>query len=78
MIWKADALAGMQIVVLAYPELRDLQEHVRVCQYIALMPTTLYRYGRVTQVGTREPVQVESTPVSHDFFRVLGVSPGLT
>lgn len=74
-IWKTDSLAGAPLVELAYPELRDLQENIKDFQYVAVMPTTLYGYGRVIQVGKAEPVQVESAPVSHDFFRVLGVSP---
>jgi predicted permease len=41
------------------------------------MPTSLYGYARVLRIGTGEPVQIESAPVSHDFFRVLGVSPVL-
>ena len=41
------------------------------------MPTSLYGYGRVIQAGKAEPQQVESAPVSHDFFRVLGVSPAM-
>jgi putative ABC transport system permease protein len=74
-IWKADLLAGAPFVELAYPELGDLQENMKGFQYVAVMPTTLYGYGKVIQVGKAEPVQVESAPVSHDFFRVLGVSP---
>jgi predicted permease len=76
-IWKVDPLAGKYVEELAYPELRDLQERIRDFQYVAVMPTSLYGYARVLQTGTKEPVQIESTPVSHDFFRVLGVSPGL-
>ena len=41
------------------------------------MPTSLYGYARVLQIGTSEPIQIESAPVSHDLFRVLGVSPVL-
>jgi predicted permease len=41
------------------------------------MPTSLYGYARVLQTGKAEPVQIESAPVSQDFFRVLGVSPVL-
>ena len=76
-IWKANPLAGDHIEELAYPELLDLQENVRGFEYVAVMPTSLYGYGKVLQVGTAEPVQLESAPVSHDFFRVLGVSPVL-
>ena len=77
MIWKADPLAGSHVEELAYPELRDLQEGIRDFEFIAVMPTSLYGYSRVLQNGKSEPVQIESTPVSHDFFRVLGVSPVL-
>jgi putative ABC transport system permease protein len=76
-IWKTDPAAGASFVELAYPELRDLQENIPGSQYVAVMPTTLYGYGKVLQTGNAEPVQVESTPVSHDYFRVLGVSPVL-
>ena len=76
-IWKADPLAGNHVVELAYPELRDLQERTGDFGYVAVMPTSLYGYARVLQSGSREPVQIESSPVSHDFFRVLGVAPVL-
>jgi putative ABC transport system permease protein len=74
-IWKTDSLAGVRVGELAYPELRDLQENIPDFLYVAAMPTSLYGYGRVIQAGKSEPLQVESAPVSHDFFRVLGVAP---
>ena len=76
-IWKTDPQAGVQVGELAYPELADLQHGVPEFEAVALLPTSLYGYGRVLQNGGREPVQIESTPVSHDFFRVLGVAPRL-
>jgi putative ABC transport system permease protein len=76
-IWKVDPLAGSHVEELAYPELRDLQESIHDFEYVAVMPTSLYGYARVLQTGRAEPVQIESAPVSHDFFRVLGVSPVL-
>ena len=76
-IWKTDPLAGTHVEELAYPELRDLQEGIPDFEFVALMPTSLYGYARVLQTGQAEPVQIESAPVSHDFFRVLGVSPVL-
>jgi putative ABC transport system permease protein len=76
-IWKTDPAASALVGELAYPELRDLQENIKGFQYVAVMPTTLYGYGRVLQAGKAEPVQVESAPVSHDFFRVLGVAPAM-
>ena len=74
-IWKEDPPTGLQVEELAYPELRDIQENIRDFQYVAVMPTSLYGYGKVIQSGRGDPVQLESAPVSHDFFRVLGVSP---
>jgi len=76
-IWKVDPQAGSHVEELAYPELRDLQESIQDFEYVAVMPTSLYGYARVLQAGKAEPVQIESAPVSHDFFRVLGVSPVL-
>jgi putative ABC transport system permease protein len=76
-IWKADRKAGVPFVELGYPELHDLQENVEAFASVAVMPTTLYGYGQVIQSGAKDPVQVESAPVSHDFFRTLGVSPVL-
>jgi putative ABC transport system permease protein len=76
-IWKTNPRAGHYVEELAYPELRDLQENIRDFEYVAVMPTSLYGYARVLQTANAEPVQIESAPVSHDFFRVLGVSPVL-
>ncbi len=76
-IWKADRKSGFPFLELAYPELRDLQHGVPAFESVALMPTTLYGYGKVIRVGNHEPIQVESAPVSHDFFKVLGVRPVL-
>jgi putative ABC transport system permease protein len=76
-IWKVDPLAGPHVEELAYPELRDLEESIHDFEYAAVMPTSLYGYAKVLQRDKAEPVQIESAPVSHDFFRVLGVSPVL-
>jgi putative ABC transport system permease protein len=74
-IWKADRKANVPFIELAYPELDDLQRNVSAFESVAIMPTTLYGYGKVLQYGAKEPVQIESAPVSHEFFRTLGVSP---
>jgi putative ABC transport system permease protein len=76
-IWKADPLAGTHVEELAYPELRDLQANIPDFEYVAVMPTSLYGYARVLQRDGAAPVQIESAPVSHDFFRVLGIAPVL-
>ena len=77
LIWKVDPLAGSHVEELAYPELHDLQQSIPDFEYVAVMPTSLYGYAKVLQTGNSEPVQIESAPVSHDFFRVLGVAPVL-
>ncbi len=74
-IRKLDPLAGSHVEELAYPELRDLQENIQDFEYVAVMPASLYGYARVLQSGNSDPVQIEASLVSHDFFRVLGVSP---
>ncbi len=76
-IQKADPLAGTHVEELAYPELVDLQESIPGFEHVAVTPTSLYGYARVLETGTAEPVQLEASPVSHDFFRVLGVTPRL-
>ena len=76
-IQKADPLAGTHVEELAYPELVDLQESIPGFEYVAATPTSLYGYARVLETGTADPVQLEASPVSHDFFRVLGVTPRL-
>ena len=76
-IQKADPLAGAHVEELAYPELVDLQESIPGFEYVAVTPTSLYGYARVLETGTADPVQLEASPVSHDFFRVLGVTPRL-
>src|SRR6267154_2126253 len=55
-IWKADPLAGNHVEELAYPELRDLQANIRDFEYVAVMPSSLYGYARVLQMGKAEPV----------------------
>ena len=76
-IWKSDPLAGAHVEEMAYPELVDLQKGIPGFEYVAVTPTSLYGYARVLQTGTARPVQLETAPVSHDFFRVLGVAPRL-
>ena len=76
-IQKADPLAGSHVEELAYPELVDLQESIPGFEYVAVTPTSLYGYARVLETGTADPVQLEASPVSHDFFHVLGVTPRL-
>src|SRR5262249_5252021 len=61
-IWKVDPRAGRYVEELAYPELRDLQENITDFESVAVMPTSLYGYVRVLQIGSAEPIQIESAP----------------
>jgi predicted permease len=75
-IWKAIPHSGTVVGELAYPELNDLQQNIADFDYVAVMPTSLYGYARVLQTSSSaQAVQIESAPVSHDFFRVLGITP---
>lgn len=64
-IWKTDPRGGVPFLELAYPELGDLQRGVPAFESVALMPTTLYGYGKVPRTGHHEAVQIESAPASH-------------
>lgn len=75
-VWKA--LPGSpHVVELAYAELEDLTEGIDVFESVAVLPTTAYANGRVVQAPGLEPVDVDTAPVSPDFFRTLGVKPML-
>jgi len=77
-IWKVDPRAGRYVEELAYSELRDLQEkHSPISSMLRCCPRRCTATPGCCRPGAREPVQIESAPVSHDFFRVLGVSPVL-
>ncbi|MDA0204165.1 MAG: ABC transporter permease [Acidobacteria bacterium] len=75
-VWKA--LPGSPYAVeLAYAEVEDLTEGIDVFESVAVLPTTPYANGRVVQGPGLEPVDVDTAPVSPDFFRTLGVTPML-
>ena len=48
-IWKKDLRSGVALVEMAYPELRDLEANIKAFEYVAMMPPSLYGYGRVMQ-----------------------------
>jgi putative ABC transport system permease protein len=76
-IWKTDPKSTAPVFELSYPEFLDLQRDVKAFESIAVMPTTLYGYGYLLQDGVHDSKQIESSRVSHDFFRTLGVKPML-
>jgi len=76
-VWKADPKASVDFIELAYPELLDLEQSVEAFESVALMPTTLYGYDRVLEVGDSDPVRIDTSRVTTAFFRTLGVEPAL-
>jgi len=78
LIWKTDLQVNEQLVgELAFPELGDLKANVPNLQSVALIPAALYGNGRVLQIGTQEPVQIETCPTTAGLFRVLKIAPAL-
>ncbi|MGH9702167.1 MAG: ABC transporter permease, partial [Candidatus Acidiferrales bacterium] len=74
--WKGDAKDVTRVGELSYLEFRDWQQRAKSFEMMAAMPTTVYGYGLVL-TGFGDPIQIERTPVTADFFSILGVSPEL-
>ena len=73
-MWKHDQRSSHPLVELSIPEFNDWRAMSQSFESLAAMPTSVYGYGYVmTERG--EPMQIESSRVSADFFRTLGVSP---
>ncbi|MCP9495783.1 MAG: ABC transporter permease [Pyrinomonadaceae bacterium MAG19_C2-C3] len=75
-VWKADATASNPFVELSVPEFNDWKNQSRVFESLAAMPTTVYGYG-YTLTGRGEPVQIESSKVTGEFFQTLGAQAAL-
>lgn len=75
-MWKRDLTANHALVELSIPEVNDWRAQSRSFESMAAMPTSVYGYGYVL-TGRGEPVQVESSRVSADFFATLGARPAL-
>lgn len=72
--WKGDAKDPGYVGELSCPEFRDWQGQSQAFEKLAAMPTTVYGYSvALTEHG--QPLQVERTPVTADFFALLGVRP---
>ncbi|MDR1991071.1 MAG: ABC transporter permease, partial [Acidobacteriaceae bacterium] len=74
--WKNDRSGTANVLELSYPEFVEWQQRATSFERLAALPTTVYGYS-VTLTGRGDPVEVESTPVSADFFEILGVKPRL-
>lgn len=73
-MWERDQTANQPLVELSIPEFNDWHSQSHSFESMAAMPTAVYGYGYVL-TGRGEPVQIESSRVSADFFSTLGVSP---
>lgn len=74
--WKKDTTTRSPLVELSVAEFQDWQAQGRSFNGLAVMPTTVYGYGYIL-TGNGEPVQLESSKVTADFFSLLGVQPAL-
>jgi predicted permease len=73
-MWERDQTANQPLVELSIPEFNDWRSQNHSFESLTAMPTSVYGYGYVL-AGRGEPVQIESSRVSADFFSTLGVSP---
>jgi putative ABC transport system permease protein len=74
--WKGDSKDPGYVGELSCPEFRDWQAHSHAFEKLAAMPTTVYGYS-VALTGFGDPLQVERSTVTADFFSLLGVQPAL-
>lgn len=74
--WKGDFKDPGYIGELSAPEFRDWQSHSHAFEKLAAMPTTVYGYS-VALTGFGDPLQLERSTVTADFFSLLGVQPAL-
>ena len=72
--WKGDFKDPAYIAELSCPEFRDWQAQSHVFEKMAAMPTTVYG-NSLALTGYGEPLQLERSPVTADFFSLLGVQP---
>lgn len=74
--WKGDLKDPGYVGELSCPEFRDWQAHSHAFEKLAAMPTTVYGYS-VALTGYGDPLQIERSTVTADFFSLLGVRPAL-
>ncbi len=74
--WKRDLTSDSPFAELSSLEFRDWQARSGSFSSLAALPTTAYGYGFVL-TGHGEPTLLESSRVTGDFFRTLGVEPAL-
>jgi putative ABC transport system permease protein len=75
-VWKGDFKDPGYVGELSCPEFRDWQAHSHAFEKLAAMPTTVYGYS-VALTGFGDPLQIERSTVTADFFSLLGVQPAV-
>src|SRR6267142_1593181 len=73
-MWEHEQVSNQPLVELSIPEFIDWRAQSQSFESMSAMPTSVYGYGYVL-TGRGEPVQIESSRVSADFFSTLGVNP---
>jgi putative ABC transport system permease protein len=74
MIWDTNLSRGHGEVEISYPNFMDWREQNRVFDQMAALPSVNFDF---TITGDNEPVKVEATTVSANFFSMLGVNAAL-
>ena len=72
--WKTSRTDTTRFIELSYPEFLEWRAQSKSFESLAALPTTVYGYSYVL-TGRRDPVAIESTRVTAEFFDVLGVRP---
>jgi putative ABC transport system permease protein len=73
-LWSSDLAHGNREVEISYGDFREWQRRNQVFSHAALISSVNLDY---TVTGRGEPMQVEGTIVTADFFQTLGVPPRL-
>ena len=74
--WKTSRTDPSRFIELSYPEFLEWHAQSTSFESLAALPTTVYGYSYVL-TGRGDPVAIESTRVTSEFFDALGVRPFL-
>ena len=74
--WKTSRTDPTRFIELSYPEFLEWRAQSNSFESLAALPTTVYGYSYVL-TGRGDPVAIESTRVTSEFFDALGVRPML-
>jgi putative ABC transport system permease protein len=74
--WKSETTTKQSFVELSIPESNEWRSQSRVFEHLAAMTTSIYGF-EYTLTGQSEPVKIQSSRVSAEFFPALGVKPRL-